>query len=91
MSEALWLTFHPLVSNQHSWILDKSGEPVSPLDVVAGGSSSVLMIETIDAPVFAMGEKSALNFSRSLPDLSRGVHCSLFDNAWGDQLHHVLW
>jgi hypothetical protein len=104
MSEALWLTFHPLVSNQHSWILDKSGEPVSPLDVVAGGSRAMhavstwctcrdqgqsLMIETIDAPVFAMGEKSALNFSRSLPDLSRGVHCSLFNNAWGT--NYIMW
>lgn len=70
MSEALWLTFRPLVSNHHSWILDKSGESVSPMDVLAGGSRAMhavstwctcrdqgqsLMIETIDAPVFAMG------------------------------------
>ena len=38
MPEALWLTFNPKVADAKSWMLDKSGEPVSPLDVVAGGS-----------------------------------------------------
>ena len=26
----------------------------------------------------------------AMPDLSRGVHCSLYNNAWGDELHHVV-
>ena len=98
MSEALWLTFHPLISDQGRWIMDKSGEALSPQDVVAGGSRGMhavrnhclchdrdesLVVETLDSPLFAVGEKSALNFSRALPDLSRGVHCSLYNNAWG--------
>lgn len=104
MSEALWLTFHPLVSDQCNWIIEKSGELVSPLDVVAGGSRGMhavlghclcqdrgesLVIETLDSPLFAVGEKCALNFSHSLPDLSRGVHCCLFNNAWGT--NYVMW
>ena len=104
MSEAIWLTFCPLVSHQCRWILDKSGEPVSPLDVVAGGSRGMhavsaqclcqdrgesLVIETLDSPLFALGEKSALNFSRQLPNLSRGVHCNLFNNAWGT--NYIMW
>jgi hypothetical protein len=104
MSEALWLTFHPLVSDPYRWTLDKSGDPVSPLDVVAGGSRRMhavsthcrcddsgesLVIETLDSPLFALGEKSSLNFSRALPDLSRGVHCNLFNNAWGT--NYIMW
>lgn len=104
MSEALWLTFRPLVSDQSRWIMDKSGEPVSPMDVVAGGSrrmhavlnqclchdrGEMLVIETLDSPLFAIGEKSALNFSRALPDLSPGIHCNLFNNAWGT--NYIMW
>ncbi len=48
-----------------------------------------LVIETLDSPLFALGEKSALNFSRALPDLSRGVHCNLFNNAWGT--NYIMW
>ena len=104
MSEALWLTFHPLISDEGRWIMDKSGEAVSPQDVVTGGSRGMhavrnhclchdrdasLVVEPLDSPLFGVGEKSALNFSRALPDLSRGVHCSLFNNAWGT--NYIMW
>jgi hypothetical protein len=104
MPEALWLTFHPILSDHGRWIMDKSGEAVSPHDVVAGGSRGMhavrnycachdgdasLVIETLDSPLFAVGEKSPLNFSRALPDLSRGIHCSLYNNAWGT--NYIMW
>jgi len=104
MSEALWLTFHPAVSDKCRWIMDKSGESVSALEVVSGGSRQMhavsnhclchdrgesLVIETLDSPLFALGEKSSLNFSRALPDLSRGIHCNLFNNAWGT--NYIMW
>ena len=44
---------------------------------------SFLEILTLDAPVVALGERTPLNFSPSLPDLNMGVHFSLFNNAWG--------
>jgi len=103
MSEALWLTFHPIVPDPQGWSLDKCGEQVSPLDVVVCGSRHLhavssfryqdkdhsFVVETIDAPLIALGDKSALNFSRTQPDLSSGVHCNLFNNAWGT--NYIMW
>jgi len=104
MPEALWLTFKPIVPDQRGWSLDKSGEQVSPSDVAVGGSRHLhavstgfsyrdhkhsFMVETIDAPLIALGEKSPLNFSRAQPDLSGGVHCNLFNNAWGT--NYIMW
>ena len=102
--EALWLTFKPVVSNPQGWTLHKSGQQISPFDVVSSGSRHLhavsdgfsyrdakgeLAVETIDAPLVALGEKSPLNFSRSQPDLSSGIHCNLFNNAWGT--NYILW
>lgn len=105
LPEALWLSFNPIVSTQRgTWMMDKSGEDVSPLDVVASGSRHMhavskgfrynddmysFFVETLDAPLIALGEKSPLNFSKSQPDLSGGIHCNLFNNAWGT--NYIMW
>ncbi|WP_158751917.1 DUF5054 domain-containing protein [Acidobacterium sp. S8] len=104
MPEAIWLTFNPQVKDPQGWMMEKSGEPVSPFDVaVAGGrhlhavspgihhkdGDSEFRLELLDAPVIALGEKSPLNFSRTQPDLSGGVHCNLFNNAWGT--NYIMW
>jgi Domain of unknown function (DUF5054) len=104
MPEALWLTFNPKVSDQQGWSMEKSGEQVSPFDVAAGGSRHLhavsngfsyrdhdhsFVVETLDAPLIALGEKSPLNFSRTQPDLSGGIHCNLFNNAWGT--NYIMW
>jgi hypothetical protein len=104
MSEALWLTFDPIAPDPRGWVLDKCGEQISPLDVAAGGGRHMhavssgfryrendhsFVVETLDAPLIALGEKSALNFSRDQPDLSGGVHCNLFNNAWGT--NYIMW
>jgi hypothetical protein len=104
MPEAIWLSFNPNVPDQQSWVMDKSGEQVSPFDVAPGGSRHLhavstgfsyrdhehsFIVETLDAPLIAFGEKSPLNFSRTQPDLSSGVHCNLFNNAWGT--NYVMW
>ena len=46
-------------------------------------------VEALDAPLIALGKKSPLNFSRSQPDLTAGVHCGLFNNAWGT--NYIMW
>ena len=46
-------------------------------------TGNVLHIETVDAPTVALGTRSPLNFSRTLPKLQQGIHVSLFNNAWG--------
>ena len=85
-------------------VLDKIGQPVSPFDVVTGGNRHMhgletglsykdargkFVIETLDAPVVALGERSPLLYSNDQPQLSQGVHFSLFNNAWGT--NYVQW
>lgn len=104
LPEALWLTFHPIVTGLKGWTMDKSGEQVSPFEVAEGGARQMhavtngfsyrgkdeeFAVETIDAPLVALGDKSPLNFSMSQPDLSHGIHSNLFNNAWGT--NYLMW
>jgi Domain of unknown function (DUF5054) len=104
LPESLWLTFNPVVSDPKGWMLEKSGEQVSPFDVVRGGSRQMhavstqfsykdndgsFIVEPIDSPLIATGRKSPLNFSKDQPDLSSGMHCNLFNNAWGT--NYIMW
>ncbi|MGP8246107.1 MAG: DUF5054 domain-containing protein [Bryobacteraceae bacterium] len=104
MPEALWLSFQPLVSDPRGWTLDKSGAPVSPFDVVTGGNRAMhavlggvryngpegsFAIDTLDAPVVALGERLPVYFSRKQPDLARGLHFNLFNNGWGT--NYIQW
>jgi hypothetical protein len=104
LPESLWLSFNPLTSGHAKWMLEKCSEPISPLDVVRAGARQMhslssglscqsgkgtLFLDTIDAPVVAIGERSPLNFSEADPDLSKGVHCNLLNNAWGT--NYVQW
>jgi Domain of unknown function (DUF5054) len=104
MPEALWLTFAPIVEDPKGWTLDKSGETISPFEVVTSGnrhmhglgrgfeytaSSSRFTVETLDAPVVALGRQSPLYFSNDQPDLGQGIHSCLFNNAWGT--NYIMW
>jgi len=51
--------------------------------------SGAFRVETLDAPVVTLGTKSPLPFSKQQPDLSAGVHCNLFNNAWGT--NYIMW
>jgi hypothetical protein len=104
LPEAIWLTFNPIAEDQKGWTLDKSGEAISPFDVVASGNRHMhglskgfeykeakhtFAVETLDAPVVALGERSPLAFSNRQPDLSAGIHSSLYNNAWGT--NYIMW
>ena len=104
LPEALWFTFNPAVTDQHGWMMEKSDQDVSPFDVVPSGgrhmhavskgfhyrdAEGLFDVETLDAPLIALGERSPLNFSKAQPELSSGIHCSLFNNAWGT--NYVQW
>jgi hypothetical protein len=104
LPEALWLTFHPIAPEPKGWILEKSGEAVSPMDVVESGNrhmhalskgfgykddSGVFQVDTLDSPVVTLGVRSPLPFSKSQPDLAGGIHCNLFNNAWGT--NYIMW
>jgi hypothetical protein len=104
MPEALWLSFQPTASDPRGWLLEKSGSYLSPFDVVTGGNRAMhavlgglrykgpegdLNIETLDAPVVALGEKLPVYFTRDQPDLAKGFHFSLFNNGWGT--NYIQW
>ena len=98
MPEAMWLTFAPLAPDSNGWALEKVNQWVRPDDVVRGGNRcmhavtrnvrykdarGVFDIDTLDAPVVALGVRSPIAFTKDQPDLNRGLHYSLFNNAWG--------
>lgn len=98
MPEAMWLSFVPQMESGATWRLDKVNEAIDPMDVVRGGGRRMhavtnavtcragktrLEIATLDAPVVAFAAMSPLNFSEDPPEVQRGVHVSLFNNAWG--------
>jgi hypothetical protein len=104
LPEALWLTFNPIAPQTENWMLSKVDGLVRPTDVVSGGNRHMhalstglsyqdqrgkFTIETLDAALVVLGEKSPIYFSNSQPDLSKGVHFSLFNNGWGT--NYVQW
>ena len=58
-------------------------------DVTYRDRAGSLTIETLDAPVVALGERSPIAFSKKQPDLSQGLHFSLFNNGWGT--NYIQW
>lgn len=104
LPEAMWLTFNPIARQTENWVLSKVDGLVPPNDVVRGGNRHMhalstglsyqdehgrFAIETLDAPLVVLGEKSPIYFSNSQPDLSKGIHFSLFNNGWGT--NYVQW
>jgi len=99
MPEAMWLSFNPPTDKPLQCWLTKVDVQVLSSDVVSGGgralhavngpvtvrqgNGQLLEITTHDAPVIALGTRSPLNFLRLQPDLRKGVHVCLFNNAWG--------
>ena len=82
--------------------MEKVGQQISPLDIVTSGNRHMhalsgpmtykdqrgnFSIESVDAPVVALGERSPLHFSNEQPDLAKGLHFSLYNNAWGTNFH----
>src|SRR5580704_12696306 len=87
MPEALWFSFNPPVKDLKGWSMQKSGQKVSPFDVVEGGnrhmhaiddritcrnSNHELTILSPDAPLVALGVQSPLYFTREQPQLEKG-------------------
>jgi hypothetical protein len=104
LPEAMWLTFNPIARLKENWVLSKVDGLVRPTDVLRGGNRHMhalstglsyqdehgrFTIETLDAALVVLGEKSPIYFSNSQPDLSKGIHFSLFNNGWGT--NYVQW
>jgi hypothetical protein len=96
--EAFWFSFCPLLPGNGRWLMDKLGQWISPLEVIAKGNRKLhavgqglvyrnepleLLLITLDAPLVAPGEPSLLDFNNEPPDLSKGMHFNLYNNVWG--------
>jgi len=103
MPEAVWFSFNPAVAHAE-WTMRKSGQDVSPSDVVECGNrhlhalmdsitckdaAAEMRFTTLDAPLVSVGRQSPLNFSRTQPTLANGIHFNLFNNAWGT--NYIMW
>jgi hypothetical protein len=104
LPEAMWLSFNPAVPQERNWLLSKCGGTVSPFDVVSRGNRHMhalssglsykdeqgsFTLDTLDAPLVVLGERSPVFFSNAQPELSKGFHFSLFNNGWGT--NYVQW
>jgi hypothetical protein len=100
LPEAMWLTFQPDAVETTGWMMEKSDYAIDPLAVVPGGNRHMhalskgisrpgFSIDSLDAPVVALGEKSPIYFSKEQPDIAKGVHFSLYNNAWGT--NYIQW
>jgi hypothetical protein len=104
LPEAMWLSFNPIAPHPDNWMLFKLDGLVRPNDVVRGGNRHMhalssglsyqdehgkFTIETLDAALVVLGEKSPIYFSNAQPDLSKGIHFNLFNNGWGT--NYVQW
>ncbi len=98
LPEALWYSFTPPVAADGSWSLHKLGQWLPSTDVVPNGNRRLhavesgvayqdathrLLIETLDAPLVAIGTPALLDFTNDLPLVSDGIHINLFNNIWG--------
>ncbi len=98
LPEALWFSFHPIISDPQGWSFTKVGTTITPLEVVSRGNRTLhavdqdvvyqgvegtFILETLDAPLIAPGKPSLLDFPDEQPDLFGGIHCNLYNNVWG--------
>lgn len=98
LPEALWCSFVPPVTAGGGWWFEKVGQWLSGADVVPKGNRRLhavgvgaeyrderdrLAIETLDAPLVAVGAPVLLEFRDDLPKPEGGVHVNLFNNVWG--------
>lgn len=104
LPEALWFSFVPTLSKDENWILDKSGQEVDPTDVVRNGARKLhaiqqgiwagegeqkFVMQSLDAPLVATGERNLLNFDNAIPAAEDGMHFCLFNNVWGTNF--TMW
>jgi hypothetical protein len=97
LPESIWLSINPKVDNPNMWFVEKMGELISPLQVVKNGgrnlhaiascieylgSEKKIKIQSLDAPLVAMGERKILRYDNNI-DISQTANFNLYNNIWG--------
>ena len=95
--EALWLHFGFDVENPNRWKMQKLGQLISPLDVVAGGNrkqhaveklsysgaDGTVTVESLHAPLVSVGSRNLYNLDDKIESMEDGFYFNLFNNRWG--------
>ena len=96
--QASWCSFQPMTVEPNAWRIEKLGQWISPLEVIARGnrtlhatgrgvkyeaSDGTMLLETFDAPLVAPGAPALLRFQDQQPRLEGGMHFNLHNNVWG--------
>lgn len=96
LPDAYWFSFYP--EDVVSVSVEKMGQMVDVCDVAPGGNRQMYGIDRFvevttpqgkwritsdDALLVSVGERRLLNYSTQQPDVTRGVHFCLYNNAWG--------
>lgn len=96
LPEAYWFSFYP--EDVVAISLEKTGQLVNVLNVVEGGNrqmhgidryveiktnKGIIRVTSPDAFLVAIGERNLLNYSVQQPDITKGIHFCLYNNAWG--------
>ncbi len=105
LPEALWLTFNPVVPETQMagrWI--NQARQISPFDVVSAGNRHMHAVTTgfgyqgrqglvlcgnAGRAGHSLRRKITLKLLQLQPDLTGGIHCGLFNNAWGT--NYIMW
>jgi hypothetical protein len=97
LPEAMWFSFSPIAPSQGGWMLEKTNRYVSPDDVMSNGgrhlhavtrrvryrdNRGAFVLETLDAPLVAPGQRLLTDFNNEQPDMREGVHVNLYNNLW---------
>ena len=97
LPEAMWLSFSPNAPAADGWRLEKLNQAVAPDDVMSFGgrhmhavtrfvryrdSRGTFLLETLDAPLIAPGQRLLTDFNNRIPNMLEGVHCNLYNNLW---------
>lgn len=98
LPEALWFSFASLALKPVCCTVEKLGASINIQDVVSRGARNLhaigkslrmqnvttrLEIESLDAPLVAVGKPKLLDFDDQLPNPEDGIHFNLFNNIWG--------
>lgn len=102
--EIISLGFNPLVNNKSRYKIEKLGQQINPLDVVANGNKSMhslddkisydatdkrFVIKAVDSKIVSIGKIDNLDFGKYDTNINNGFYFHLLNTTWGTNF--TMW
>ncbi|MFV0498954.1 MAG: DUF5054 domain-containing protein, partial [Bacilli bacterium] len=102
--EIISFGFNPLVNNKSRYKIEKLGQQINPLDIVANGNKSMhsiddkilydatdkrFTIEAVDSRILSIGKIDNLDFDKYDTDINNGFNFHLLNTTWGTNF--TMW